>query len=405
MNTRTIGWVARWFCALALFAGPLRMAAGNPPGPDSLTHWLQPVLHQTEQAFLDLDSQYRSQAEPLMRRLQEVHNRLHDQPAHDCREGYTLLWERIRLEDALAGLNAEYELKELRLRYRKGIEILKMLYEKILAMDHHFSSLKAQQELLNISNPHFYPEFAETRQIIDDRVKRKYGFALPEVLQHNPYLSATFSLVGLMLNSADEKERHKADPEKIACILDFTVRMHTDLNTVYFETGYLRDANLTLKSDCEQLFAECARQVGYTIPLESCRDADDWERLYGLLDNLVARSLGDTGAAQPAAPTPADPQLRHKTETNLLFALERINQFIIRYTDFVNLGNEYYKKFSKITETYGNDPTCAEQLPDAFRQLEKDIQQTLNKFNTAYRLPEVQGSKLKEMLFGTAGYN
>ncbi len=405
MNTRTFGWVVHCAYALALLAGPQPMSAANPPNPDSLTHWLQPVLRQTEQAFHDLDSQYRRQADPLLYRLQEVRTRLAGPPMRDSREGYVLLWERMQLEDALAGLKAEAELKELRLRYRKGVEILKMLYEKILAMDHHFSSLKAQQELMNISNPHFYPEFAETRQIIDERIKRKYGFALPEVLQNNPYLSATFSLVGLMLYSNDEKERNKADPEKIACILDFTVRIHADLNTVYFETGYLRDANLTLKSDCEQLFAECARQVGYTIPLENCRDADDWERLYGLLDNLIARALGETGVAPSGVPTPVDQELKYKTKTNLLFALERINQFIIRYGDFVNLGNEYYKKFSKITETYGDDPTCAEQLPEAFRQLEKDIQQTLNKFNTAYRLPEVQGSKLKEMLFGISEIN
>jgi hypothetical protein len=100
-----------------------------------------------------------------------------------------------------------------------------------------------------------------------------------------------------------------------------------------------------------------------------------------------------------------DVQLQVKTETNLLFALERITQFITRYSDFVNQGNEYYKKFSKIVDTYEKDKTCSDQLPDAFLQLEKDINQTLDKFNTAYRMPEVQGSKLKDMLFGVAEYN
>ncbi|MEZ4894324.1 MAG: hypothetical protein R2778_15070 [Saprospiraceae bacterium] len=36
-----------------------------------------------------------------------------------------------------------------------------------------------------------------------------------------------------------------------------------------------------------------------------------------------------------------------------------------------------------------------------FLQLKSDIVQTLDKFNSAYRMPEVQGSKLKDMLLGT----
>jgi len=388
--------------------------AGN-PAYDSTT-WIQPVLDNTEREQRELERLFAEESEPLLRRLAEVRQTLATPQAREAETGYALLWERIQLQDALYELQTDHELKKLKLRYRKGIEIVKMLYEKILAMDHHFSSLKAQQELLNISNPHFYPEFTETRNIIDERIKRKFGFVMPEVLQNNPYLSATFSLVGLVLNSPEDKEK-KADPEKIACILDFTVRMHTDLNTVYYETGYLRDANLTLKHDCEQLFTECARQVGYTIPLESCRDGDDWERLYALLDNLVAKALGETST--PATTMPGMPpgmpgmpqqpqgdvQLQVKTETNLLFALERITQFITRYSDFVNQGNEYYKKFSKIVDTYEKDKACSDQLPDAFLQLEKDINQTLDKFNTAYRMPEVQGSKLKDMLYGVAEFN
>lgn len=182
--------------------------------------------------------------------------------------------------------------------------------------------------------------------------------------------------------------------------MDFTVRIHNDMNVIYYETGYLREANMTLKRDCESLFTECARQVGYTIPLENCRESDDWERLYALLDALVAKSLGENNT-QPGFPATIDPKLLDRTETNLQFAIDRILQFINRYGDFVNQGNEYYKKFAKITANYETEKACTDVLPDQFKQIKTDIEQTLEKFNSAYRMPEVQGSKLKDMLYGS----
>jgi hypothetical protein len=176
--------------------------------------------------------------------------------------------------------------------------------------------------------------------------------------------------------------------------------MYNDLNVIYYETGYLFDANLTLKKDCEALFSDCSRQVGYTITLEGCRQSDDWERLYSLLDNLVSKALGENNATPGMASQP-DAKLLNKAGTNLQFAIDRVVQFINRYSDFVNEGNEYYKKFAKIADSYENERTCSSILPDQFKQLKADIDQTLEKFNSAYRMPEVQGSKLKDMLYGT----
>jgi hypothetical protein len=39
-------------------------------------------------------------------------------------------------------------------------------------------------------------------------------------------------------------------------------------------------------------------------------------------------------------------------------------------------------------------------MPAQYKQLKADIEQTLEKFNSAYKMPEVQGSKLKDMLYG-----
>jgi hypothetical protein len=372
-------------------------AAGNPY--DTASIWLQPIMLNAAADFTALNQAYEATATPLRSRLNQISCTLRSSTNITADNGFKLLLERVQLEDALKAQEADHELKFARLRYRKGIEIVKMLYEKILSMDHHFSSLKAQQELLKISNPHNYPEFKEANSATEERVKRKFNFSLPKLLQGNPFIAATFSLVGMMVSGGDDKEK-KGNQENLACILDFTVRMYNDLNVIYYETGYLFDANLTLKKDCEALFSDCSRQVGYTITLEGCRQSDDWERLYSLLDNLVSKALGENSNT-PGVGSQPDAKLLNKAGTNLQFAIDRVVQFINRYSDFVNEGNEYYKKFAKIADSYENEKTCSAILPDQFRQLKADIDQTLEKFNSAYRMPEVQGSKLKDMLYGT----
>lgn len=351
---------------------------------DSLSWKVQPLMEQAEQAFFALAAAHHANCTPVVQRMEEL---LLGQTA-DC----DALREYLRLQRTLEQMNDQYALQKNKLRFRKGIEVLKMLYEKILAMDHHFSSMKTQRELLNISNPHAYPEFAETRTVIEERMKRKFGFTLPDALQVNPVLSATFSIVGLILSSSDERER-RAQPDKVACILDFTVRIYADLNTLYYEMGYLRDINSTLKGDCESLFSECVRPLGYNLSLGNCRQDDDWERLFAVLDLRAAAAM------DPQHPE-YNPALLKRLETNLLFALERITQFITRYANFVMQGSDYYQKFTRILEPYDNDQKCARQLPDTFRQLKNDIHMTLEKFNHAYKLPEIQGSRLKDMLFG-----
>jgi hypothetical protein len=77
-----------------------------------------------------------------------------------------------------------------------------------------------------------------------------------------------------------------------------------------------------------------------------------------------------------------------------------VASFIEKYGNFVSQGGEYYKKFSKIASSYENEKACATSLPDQFKQLKNDIDETLDKFNSAYKMPEVQGSKLKDMLYG-----
>ncbi len=380
------------------------------PG-DSASTWIQPWILRSYAELYLLEREYTDHTEPLRMRLQDINKALSDPRNRTPECGFQLLWEKIQLEETIRSLQEDQELRLLKVRYKKSIEIIKMLYEKVLSMDHHLSSLKAQQGLSNLSNPHNYPEFKETRTIIEDHMKKKFNFQMPALFQTNPFLSAAFTIVGLAVGGGEDKEK-KGSIDKIACILDFTVRMYNDLNVIYYETGYLRDANLTLKKDCEALFSDCARQVGYTIPLISCRDGDDWERLYSMLDTYVAKASGETnntGSVSGGYPStntyPAvgpDPRLLARATTNLQFSIDRVGAFIEKYSNFVSQGGEYYKKFAKIASSYENEKSCSSVLPDQFKQLKSDIDETLEKFNSAYKMPEVQGSKLKDMLYGTA---
>jgi len=398
---------------LALYAYPWMPATANNPlyagiPVDSTLSWMQPWIETAYSELELLERAYVQQIEPYQLRLLQVDHSIADPRSLSPDLGFQLLWEKIHLKESLEAIQEEHDLKLLKLRYRKSIEIVKMLYEKVLSMDHHLSSLKAQQGLSNLSNPHNYPEFKEAGNSIEDRMKKKFNFQMPALFQTNPFLSAAFSIVGLAVAGGEDKEK-KANLDKIACVLDFTVRMHSDLNVIYYETGYLLDANLTLKKECEALFSDCARQVGYTIPLVNCRDSDDWERLYTMLDNYVAKALGEStqpaGAASAVPnniPPAPDARLLARTTTNLQFSIDRVGLFIEKYSNFVSQGGEYYKKFSKIAGSYEHEKACSATLPDQFKQLKNDIDETLDKFNSAYKMPEVQGSKLKDMLYGTS---
>ncbi|MFN0175886.1 MAG: hypothetical protein ACKVU0_14635 [Saprospiraceae bacterium] len=402
---RSAGQFIAMFCLLLqTVPAQSKNPIGNPG--DSAMAWIQPWIKTACSELDQLEREYSDYAEPLRMRLCDVNKSLADPRNRNPESGFHLLWEKIQLDQTLKGLEQEHEIKLLKLRYRKSIEIVKMLYEKVLSMDHHLSSLKAQQGLSNLSNPHNYPQFKEAKGTIEDRMKKKFNFQMPALFQTNPFLSAAFSIVGLAVGGGEDKEK-KENIDKITCVLDFTVRMHNDLNIIYYETGYLRDGNLTLKKECEALFSDCARQVGYTIPLVSCRDGDDWERLYSMLDNYTAKALGETSntvtiAGSAASGQPPDPRLLARATTNLQFSIDRVGLFIEKYSNFVGQGGEYYKKFSKIASSYENEKACSTVLPDQFKQLKNDIDETLNKFNSAYKMPEVQGSKLKDMLYGTS---
>lgn len=281
-------------------------------------------------------------------------------------------------------------------RYRKGIDLIKMVYEKVLALDHHFAALQTYQNIATITNPNSYPEFQAAKQLLEKKSsKSNPPFQLPALLQTNPYVSVATTLVGFFISPGDNKEK-EAEINKIACIMDFTVRMSSDLSVINHETSFLREHNNTLHEESLALFDEYVKVLGYATPLDRCRKADDWDKIYELLDAYVA----DMEAI--IKKTPGDKGV-YKKQVNLEFAIDRMVDYINKYSTFVAQGEKYYQKFKTIVGTYENQAKCADKLPKQFDDLRKDIDISIEKFNNSYSLTELKGSKLKDLIYGSGG--
>lgn len=274
-----------------------------------------------------------------------------------------------------------------KIRYIKGLQIIKILYEKVLSLDHHFASVRTFSEISKMANPNQYPEFEKVKELIKDKRDKKQGFDLTSVLGTNTLVSVinTFSN---MIVSGLSKEEKEAELSKIECILDFTLRMQTDLNTIYFETAYLQASNNAIKEDIETLFKDYTKSINYMVALSECRNNDDWDKVSSQLDTYII------------AMDKAEGVQKNKMLINLEFPIDRLIQFITQYNNFINEGEKFYQKFSIILNSYENEKQCESKLPLEYKRLKSDIDIAIDKFNVAYRPVEINGTKMKEILYG-----
>ncbi|MCB0644516.1 MAG: hypothetical protein KDC44_22885, partial [Phaeodactylibacter sp.] len=84
----------------------------------------------------------------------------------------------------------------------------------------------------------------------------------------------------------------------------------------------------------------------------------------------------------------------------LEFAVDRLLSFINQYNAFISNGEKYYQKFLIIVSNYPNEEVCNGKLPENFKDLKTDIEYSINKFNEAYDIAALKGSKLKDLLYG-----
>lgn len=307
--------------------------------------------------------------------------------AYSSEQKIDLLVEKEKIKSELKLLMTTTAGEISKIRYLKGLQIIKILYEKVLSLDHHFASVRTLNEINKISNPNQYPEFEKLKELIASKKDKKTGVDLTSILGTNTIVSLVQTFTNMMGSSLtkEEKERELGNVE---CIIDFTVRMQNDLNTIYFETAFLQTSNEKIKQEIELLFKDYTKPIGYLASLESCRKNDDWESVNQKMEEYLGKMKVATGTSQ------------YKMQVNLEFPIDRLLQFITQYNNFIDQGGKFYEKFKIILNSYENEKQCETKLPLEYKKLKADIDVAIEKFNVAYKPVEINGTKMKEILYG-----
>jgi hypothetical protein len=62
--------------------------------------------------------------------------------------------------------------------------------------------------------------------------------------------------------------------------------------------------------------------------------------------------------------------------------------------------NRFCAQFEIILGNYQNEAVCAKDLPEKFQSLKTEMKTSIVKFDEAYNIAELRGSKLKDLLYG-----
>ncbi len=298
-----------------------------------------------------------------------------------------LLVRKDQIQDEILHINSSNLNDISKIRYLKGLQIIKILYEKVLSLDHHFASVRTFNEISKIANPNQYPEYDKLKEFLASKRDKKSAFELTALLGTNTIASVIQTFTALVSSNLTKEEKEK-ELAKVECILDFTLRMQNDLNTIYFETAFLQTSNEKIKQDIEVLFKEYTKPIGYGATLENCRTNDDWEDITQKMEDYLTKMKSTSGSAQ------------YKMQVNLDFPVDRLLQFISQYNSFIDQGGKFYEKFSIILSSYENEKQCDTKLPVEYKKLKADINVAIEKFNVAYKPVEINGTKMKEILYG-----
>lgn len=306
---------------------------------------------------------------------------------HKTKKKVDLLIEKEQLNLEIKQLIKDNTSDISKIRYIKGLQIIKILYEKVLSLDHHFASIRTFNEINKISNPNQYPEFEKLKNLVAAKKDKKTGLDLTSILGTNTIVSVVQTFTNMLSSSLTKAEKEK-ELSNIECILDFTLRMQNDLNTIYFETAFLQKSNEKMKSEIEILFKDYTKPINYFTTLELCRTNDDWENVTIKMEEYLSKMKTTTGTQQ------------YKMQVNLEFPIDRLLQFISLYNNFIDQGGKFYEKFKVILNSYENEKQCESKLPLEYKKLKADIDVAIDKFNIAYKPVEINGTKMKEILYG-----
>jgi hypothetical protein len=101
------------------------------------------------------------------------------------------------------------------------LQIIKILYEKVLGLDHHFASVRTFSEISKMANPNQYPEFEKVKNLVKEKKDKKQGYDLTAILGTNTIVSVINTFSNMMVSNLSKEEKEK-ELANIECILDFT---------------------------------------------------------------------------------------------------------------------------------------------------------------------------------------
>jgi len=381
--------IYKYFINLWLFIAISQVNYATPPNRQ-----IEKLLWQWLAEIQNIQQAYNQKKNLIYRQIYQINTSINKPLTTE--EKVNLLVQKDLLHQQLQNLTDAEKNDIQKIKYLKGLSIIKLLYEKVLSLDHHFSSLVTFNEINKISNPTNYPEFEKVRELIKQRSNKKNQLKLTNLLGQNMYTATIDVFIGLFNADANPKEK-ETELKNIQCILDFTLRMNNDLKTIYFETLFLQKSNLKIKQNIENLFKLYTKPINYYTSLKDCRANDDWdtirEKLNIYLDKKqqLAQDINQTTSYRNMI-------------INLNFPIDRLLQFINEYNIFIDQGAQYYQKFKIILTSYENQQQCSNNLPIEYTKLKSDIDVAIEKFNTAYRPVEINGTKMKQLLYGINEY-
>jgi len=343
------------------------------------------IVAEMTTAIRRVQKEHDSKNELLNRQLTVLNNRLAAESNRDRKLDFLIQKDEIKEQMRFLQMETNSEISKI--RYLKGLQVIKTLYEKVLSLDHHFASVRTLNEINKISNPNQYPEYSKLKEVVNAKKDKKTSLDLTSVLGTNTIVSVVQTFTNMIASSLTKEEKEK-ELANVDCILDFTLRMQNDLNTIYFETAFLQTSNEKIKQEIELLFKDYTKPIGYVATLENCRTNDDWETITQKMEDYLTKMKTTTGTSQ------------YKMQVNMEFPIDRLLQFITQYNNFIDQGGKFYEKFKIILNSYENAKQCETKLPLEYKKLKADIDVAINKFNVAYKPVEVNGTKMKEILYG-----
>src|SRR5699024_3933276 len=131
------------------------------------------VLQSWAKEVTKIHQYYQAKNKPLYKEIKNIDLKLRH--AQDLEEKVNLLVRKDLLKQQLQKNNFAEKTDISKIRYIKGLEVVKLLYGKTLALDHHFSSIATFHEISKIANPNFYPAFIQYKDHLAKKQDKDMG--------------------------------------------------------------------------------------------------------------------------------------------------------------------------------------------------------------------------------------